>query len=114
MTALLASPGSTPARIGAVGPDRLPRVLSLPDFLFRNLALRKWKIDPKGRGSMADDFDAGRKTEIDYLNGEVVRLAERLGRTAPVNAAIVELVKEAEAGGQRQWSAKELSARILG
>ncbi len=88
-------------------------MLNLPDFLFRSLALRKWKIDPKGRGSMADDFDAGRKTEVDYLNGEVVRLAERLSRTAPVNAAIVQLVKQAEAGGRRQWSAKELSARVL-
>jgi len=114
MTALLRIAGIAPARIGAVGPDKLPRVLRLPDSLFRHLALRKWKIDPKGRGSMADDFDAGRRTEVDYLNGEVVRLAERLGRTAPVNAAIVALVREAEAGGRRQWSAEELSARILG
>ena len=47
--------------------------------------LKVQKIDPKGRGSMADDFAAGRPTEVDYLNGEVVRLAERLGRKAPVN-----------------------------
>ena len=48
--------------------------------------LKVQKIDPKGRGSMADDFAAGRPTEIDYLNGEVVRLAAALGREAPVNA----------------------------
>jgi 2-dehydropantoate 2-reductase len=107
MTSLLRLAGIEPARIGTVGPDKLPGVLRLPDFLFRNIALRKWKIDPKGRGSMADDFDA------DYLNGEVVRLAERLGRTAPVNAAIVTLVKEAEAGGRRQWNAKDLGRRIF-
>ncbi len=114
MTALLRLAGIEPARIGAVGPDRLPRILNLPDFLFRPIALRKWKIDPKGRGSMADDFDAGRKTEVDYLNGEVVRLAERLGRSAPVNAAIVALVREAEAGGRKQWSGAELRRRVLG
>ena len=114
MTGLLRLAGITPARIGAIGPDKLPGVLRLPDFLFRNIALRKWKIDPKGRGSMADDFDARRKTEIDYLNGEVVRLAERLGRTAPVNAAIVALVKDAEAGGRRQWGARDLQERVLG
>jgi 2-dehydropantoate 2-reductase len=47
---------------------------------------------------MADDLAAGRKTEIDYLNGELVRLAQRLQRDAPVNRAIVELVRNAEAG----------------
>ena len=38
---------------------------------------------------MADDLAAGRKTEVDYLNGELVALAERLGTKAPVNRAIV-------------------------
>ena len=63
------------------------------------------KIDAKARSSMADDFAAGRPTEIDYLNGEVVRLAQQLGRKAPVNEAIVALVKQAEAGVERLWSA---------
>ena len=87
-----------PPRRNRAGQDRRGRpgqaaahVSSLPDFLFRHIAPQEvQKIDPKGRGSMADDFDAGRKTEVDYLNGEVVRLAERLGREAPVNAAIVD------------------------
>ena len=114
MLALLKEAGIRPAKIGAVGPERLPRVLGLPNLLFLHVALRKWKIDPKGRGSMADDFDAGRPTEVDWLNGEVVRLAERLGRSAPVNAAIVALVKESEAGGRKQWSGAELRARVLG
>jgi len=60
--------------------------------------MRRWKIDAKVRSSMADDLAAGRKTEIDYLNGELVRLAERLQRAAPVNSAIVDLVHKAEAG----------------
>ena len=47
---------------------------------------------------MADDLAVGRKTEVEYLNGELVRLAERLQRDAPVNRAIVELVHKAEAG----------------
>ena len=46
--------------------------------------------------------------------GEVVRLAESLGRTAPVNAAIVRLIREAEAGGKRNWSGEELLTAISG
>ena len=37
---------------------------------------------------------------IVYLNGELVRLAERLQRNAPVNRAIVDLVHKAEAGAE--------------
>ena len=112
--ALLKKAGIKPAKIGKVGPDLLPHVIGSPDFVFNNLFLKVQKIDPKGRGSMADDFDAGRPTEIDFLNGEVVRLAESLGETAPVNAAIVELVKQAELGVQRTWGAKQLCDHILG
>ena len=78
----------------------LPRIINAPDWLFNNLFLKKWKIDAKARSSMADDLAAGRKTEIDYLNGELVRLAERLQRDAPVNRAIVELVRKAEEGAK--------------
>lgn len=112
--ALLRKKGIRPAKIGKVGPDLLPHVIGAPDWVFNNLFLKVQKIDPKGRGSMADDFDAGRPTEIDWLNGEVVRLAESLGLEAPVNAAIVELVKQAELGVHRTWGAKDLCAHILG
>ena len=71
----------------------LPLVIGSPDWLFNNVFLKAWKIDAKARSSMADDLAAGRKTEVDYLNGELVRLAERLGAKAPVNRAIVELVR---------------------
>ena len=111
---LLDAAGIAPAKIGQVAPKLLPHVIGSPDIVFRNLFLRIQKIDPKARSSMSDDFAAGRRTEIDYLNGEVVRLAERLGRKAPVNAAIVALVKQAEAGVERTWSAKELRDHVLG
>jgi 2-dehydropantoate 2-reductase len=87
-----------PATVGPIAPEILPRIVDAPDWLFNNIFLRRWKIDAKARSSMADDLAAGRKTEIDYLNGELVRLADRLQRAAPVNRAIVELVRKAEAG----------------
>ena len=89
-----------PATVGPISPHVLPRIIDSPDWLFNTVFLKRWKIDAKARSSMADDLAAGRKTEIDYLNGELVRLAERLQRAAPVNRAIVELVRKAEAGAE--------------
>jgi len=89
-----------PATVGPISPTMLPRIINSPDWLFNRFFLKQWKIDAKARSSMADDLAAGRKTEIDYLNGELVRLAERLQRDAPVNRAIVELVRKAEAGAE--------------
>ena len=83
-----------PAAVGQISPAILPRIIDAPDWLFNSLFMRRWKIDAKARSSMADDLAAGRKTEIDYLNGELVRLADRLQRSAPVNRAIVELVPQ--------------------
>lgn len=87
-----------PASVGPIAIHGLPRVIDTPDWVFNRFFLKRWKIDAQARSSMADDLAAGRKTEIAYLNGELVRLAERLQRDAPVNRAIVELVGKAEAG----------------
>ena len=61
----------------------------------------------------ADDLAAGRKTEIDYINGELVRLAERLNVDAPVNEAVLRLIRGAEAG-HGPWSARDLRREVLG
>jgi|SRR5579884_768903 len=42
--------------------------------------------------SMLQDFEGGRTTEIDFINGYVVDLARKLGIAAPANTAIVEIV----------------------
>jgi len=102
-----------PATVGPISPQALPRIVSSPDWVFNNVFLKRWKIDAKARSSMADDLAAGRETEIDYLNGELVRLAERLQRAAPVNRAIVELVRKAEAGAG-PLAAKALCRAVLG
>ena len=95
---LLKTADIKPAQVGNVSPAMLPRMIDSPDWLFNSVFLKQWKIDAKARSSMADDLANGRKTEIDYINGELVRLAERLQRAAPVNRAIVDLVRKAEAG----------------
>jgi 2-dehydropantoate 2-reductase len=50
-----------------------------------------------GKASMLQDLEAGRRTEIDTINGAAVALAERYGEPAPLNRAIVGLIKGREA-----------------
>jgi 2-dehydropantoate 2-reductase len=102
-----------PAKLGPIAPNLLPHAIAAPDFLFRNTILRAQRIDPHARSSMADDLAAGRRTEIDYLNGEVVKLATSLRRKAPVNSAIVALIKQAEAGVEKKWTGRELREYVL-
>jgi 2-dehydropantoate 2-reductase len=110
---LLDKAGITPAKVGAVGPRLLPWVISSPNWLFRNVFMKKWKIDAKARSSMADDLAAGRKTEVDYINGELVALADRLEANAPANRKIVELIRRAEAGAP-PWQPAKLRREVLG
>jgi 2-dehydropantoate 2-reductase len=110
---LLKRSGIRPAKVGAVGPGLLPSLIGSPDWLFNSVFLKAWKIDDRARSSMADDIVAGRKTEIDHINGELVRIADRLGVDAPVNRAVVRLVHEAEAG-HGPWQAGDLRREVLG
>jgi 2-dehydropantoate 2-reductase len=110
---LLRKAGIEPAKIGAVGPRLLPWVIGSPDWLFNNLFLKAWKIDAKARSSMADDLAAGRKTEVDFINGELVALADRVGAKAPVNRKIVDLLRKAEAGAP-PWPSAPLRREVLG
>lgn len=110
---LLAKARIEPAKVGAARPKLLPSVIGSPNWLFRNLFMKTWKIDAKARSSMADDLIAGRKTEVDYINGELVALADRLGEQAPVNRKIVKLIRKAEAGAP-PWQPADLRREVLG
>jgi 2-dehydropantoate 2-reductase len=104
---ILDAAGIRPAQLLAIPMHRFPAVLRLPDFLFRRLASKVLAVDPLARTSMWEDLEAGRPTEIDYLNGEVVRLARSVGRTAPVNERLVDLIHAAETD-RRSWSGPDL------
>lgn len=84
------------ARLGPLPTTLLPFVLGLPAPLFRLVASAQVKIDPSARSSMWEDLTRNRPTEVDYLNGEIVRLASEHGARAPFNARIIELVHKAE------------------
>lgn len=85
-----------PARVGGLRPGLLPKLLRLPDWLFRLVARRMLAIDPQARSSMWDDLQRGRPTEIGDLQGTVLSLAEKAGTPAPLLKRITALVRQAE------------------
>jgi 2-dehydropantoate 2-reductase len=57
--------------------------------------------------SLLQDLRRGKATEVDHINGEIVRLAGTLGLSAPVNAEVVRAVHELEARGPGAFFARE-------
>jgi len=56
--------------------------------------------------SMLRDIEHGKRTEIDALNGAVVRLARKLEIIAPVNLAVANQIKYLEdPSGEHHWTA---------
>ncbi len=50
----------------------------------------------KNRSSMLQDILAGRRTEIDYITGYLLRVGHRYGISAPYNAALLESIHRLE------------------
>lgn len=50
------------------------------------------------KSSSLQSIERGRRTEIDYLNGYIVDRGQAAGVAVPVNAAVVAMVKQIEAG----------------
>jgi 2-dehydropantoate 2-reductase len=67
-------------------PDPVEAVLRFSEFM------------PQAISSTAQDLERGRPTEIDYLNGYVVRACDAHGLPAPVNRTLYALVKLLEQG----------------
>lgn len=93
---VMSAAGVRPSKLGAIPVKMFPIMLALPSPLLRAVARVQVQIDPEARSSMWEDLARRRLTEIDFLNGEIVRLAKSCGRRAPVSERIVELIREAE------------------
>ena len=50
------------------------------------------------RPSMGQDMQKGRRTEIEFLNGFVVREGEKVGLACRANAVLTDIVKRVEKG----------------
>ena len=76
----LQQPTGLPSRFS---PERLER-------LVMNMA----EINANNRCSMLQDVKAGKQTEIDYMNGYIIRRGEQLGIDCLHNRTLVQMVKE--------------------
>lgn len=94
--AALRAAGIRPAPVEGVPPRLMAFALRFPDALFKIAARGMLSVDKNARSSMWEDLQAGRPTEVDYLQGEIVRLAAEHGVAAPVTRRVLELVREAE------------------
>ena len=77
----------------------IPLLLSLnmiPVFLKHEIIKLIGKKHANTQSSMLASIKRGRKTEVDYLNGVIVMLAEKHGIDVPVNKRVVEIVKMLE------------------
>lgn len=73
----------TPGLASRFSPDRLER-------LVMNIAT----INANNRSSMLQDVKDSRQTEIDYINGYIIRRGEQLGIDCLHNRTLVKMVKE--------------------
>ena len=53
---------------------------------------------PNARPSMLLDYNAGRRGEVDAINGSIPRLGKQCGVPTPVNETVVGIIKAREAG----------------
>jgi 2-dehydropantoate 2-reductase len=73
--------------------------IAMPDPV--EAVLRFGDVMPNTKSSTAQDIELGRPTEIEYLNGYVVRECDALGLPAPVNRTLYALVKLLEQNDAR-------------
>lgn len=76
----------------------IPNVLSLPNFLFNRVAHSMLAIDPTVKTSTWSDIHAGKMTEIEFINAQVVDTGKQIGVDTPINSQVVALIKRAEQG----------------
>ena len=66
------------------------------------------ELTRRNPASMLQDIRAGRRTEIDAINGAVARLGDELGVPTPVNHWLTALVRQREADARRTATTQEV------
>lgn len=112
--------GITPKPSFITWAPRLLDILHYTQFLLQFLLyaaqfmLRKNILDDTAHSSMWEDFKYGRMSEIDFLNGEIVRLGKDFQVPTPYNDKLVRNVKqhEKESGGLPMVSATMMASML--
>jgi 2-dehydropantoate 2-reductase len=60
------------------------------------------QLAPNTKGSMFQDIEQKRPTEVDVINGAIVEAGQRLQIFTPYNRAVVSLIKALETGLQSE------------
>ncbi len=79
-----------------IDPKRIIRILRFLGPFSAVLSKIVLGMKDDARNSMWQSLSQGKTTEIDYINGEIVHLADQKYLKAPVNTKLVELVKKTE------------------
>jgi 2-dehydropantoate 2-reductase len=96
--------GYTLERIGDFDPEDLARAAEGDRRALDEVEARMLAVSNAGarsdlqRPSMGQDILKGRRTEIEFINGFIVKKGSEIGRPAPAHAALVEVVKRVERG----------------
>lgn len=85
---------STPLPSGLI-----PWVLRLPTPIFQRVAAKMLTIDPTARTSMSYDLEAGKPTEIDALQGVIVRLGAEKSVPTPICMRVRNHINQATGQG---------------
>lgn len=93
---------------GAINPEKFSTNKEGYPLFIRYLVLKIIGIKFRNlKSNIHQDIERGAKTEVDFINGEAVKIGDRLGIDTPVNRAIVKVVKEIEEQ-KRQMSVQNL------
>ena len=77
----------------------IPWVLRLPTPIFQRVAAKMLTIDPTARTSMSYDLEAGKPTEIDALQGVIVRLGAEKSVPTPLCIRVRKHINQATGQG---------------
>lgn len=97
--ASLKAEGIETSQIEGVRPHLMAKALRLPTWLFRIVASQALAIDPQARSSMWDDLERRHPTEIDHLQGAILRLSQKHGIATLLTQRITELIRQSEKAG---------------
>ncbi len=112
-TRVLLADGVKLERSGGLIPQIAPHVLDLPNAFFRRVASALIRVNPEAKSSMLGDLERGKKTEIDYLCGDIVTRGAAHSLPTPVNDLLTRLIRDAEdLGRSPKIAGKDLWAQV--